>query len=340
MNWYYEKDGEQSGPVGDDALQELFNSGAITVENLVWKKGMADWEPYGQVFAAASVLGPSKCPTCGAHVDASALIPTGDRQVCPECRDQYAQGLREGMSQPVRIGSRGTGGMTPNRELRAMARESLSGNWLLAALVTFLYLVLQQASGIIPLVGWLVQLAIAGPLALGYMAYMIGLIRREPVEVGSLFSGFSDFLRGFGIYFVTTVLASLAAFAAAIPGGIMLVLAFQANGVDTFEAHPMFLPGLVVAIIPAVCVSVFMYLRYSLVYFIANDEPDRGAIATIRKSVEMMRGHKVKLLLLYLSFIGWFILGMMALFIGVFWSMAYMWAALAAFYEDLGEATE
>jgi hypothetical protein len=53
------------------------------------------------------------------------LIPAGARQVCPHCRDTYAQGLKEGVRNPIALVSgRGTGGATPNRELRAMALES------------------------------------------------------------------------------------------------------------------------------------------------------------------------------------------------------------------------
>ncbi|MDD4210702.1 MAG: DUF975 family protein, partial [Bacteroidales bacterium] len=45
--------------------------------------------------------------------------------------------------------------------------------------------------------------------------------------------------------------------------------------------------------------------------------------------------NKMKLFLLDLSFIGWFLLSILTLCIGMFWLSPYMITARAAFYEDL-----
>ena len=49
----------------------------------------------------------------------------------------------------------------------------------------------------------------------------------------------------------------------------------------------------------------------------------------------MMKGNKGSLFCLELSFIGWFIVGTLALGIGVLWAYAYMQMAVAEFYKDL-----
>jgi len=109
-------------------LKGLIASGEIQEQNLVWRQGMADWAPYSTVFKVAGAV--TGCPTCGAEVSSDQLIPAGDRQVCPNCRDSYAQGLKEGVTSTAALsGGRGTGGMTPNAELRAMGKDALEGQW-------------------------------------------------------------------------------------------------------------------------------------------------------------------------------------------------------------------
>lgn len=74
---------------------------------------------------------------------------------------------------------------------------------------------------------------------------------------------------------------------------------------------------------------------YSMTYFVLCDEPKLSAGEAIAKSARMMKGRKKDLLLLDLSFIGWFIVSALTAGIGFFWTLPYYWAAKAAFYEDL-----
>ncbi len=45
MQWYYANGDEQDGPVPEHALEELARDGTIRRETLLWRSGMADWEP-------------------------------------------------------------------------------------------------------------------------------------------------------------------------------------------------------------------------------------------------------------------------------------------------------
>jgi hypothetical protein len=47
MDWFYAKNGQQSGPVEKEQLDELFRSGQITSSDLVWNASMSDWAPIG-----------------------------------------------------------------------------------------------------------------------------------------------------------------------------------------------------------------------------------------------------------------------------------------------------
>ena len=46
MNWYYAQDNQQVGPLNDEELTPLIQSGAITPATLVWHSGLAGWQPF------------------------------------------------------------------------------------------------------------------------------------------------------------------------------------------------------------------------------------------------------------------------------------------------------
>ena len=231
----------------------------------------------------------------------------------------------------------GTGGKTPNSELRAQARRALSGSWGMAALAVFLWQAVQGAVGMVPLLGFFVQLAIGGAMMIGLYGFFSELHRSGVADVGVLFQDFSQIWPAMGIYLLTAFLVFSCSTLAASPG-IGLLIYIEETSLMRVEEHPFFFWGIFLTLGPFFLVSTVMMLRYSLVYFIAREQPDLGVLATIGESVRMMKGRKWKLFFLGLSFIGWHLLGAMAFFIGLFWSSAYMFAAFAAFYDDLKEA--
>jgi uncharacterized membrane protein len=231
-----------------------------------------------------------------------------------------------------------TGGKTPNKELRAIARNALSGKWGIAVLVVFLFFLVQNACAFIPVIGTLVQWIIIGPLMLGFVSFFMSLNRKEPVEVGILFNGFSRFGQGLGIYIITSLLIMITTFVAAIPGGILILIAYLGDSTMPMQT-PLFIIGVTLVVILSMAVCFFMYLRYAMAFYIANDDPSTGVFRAIKRSTEMMYGHKQKLLFLFFSFTGWFFLGFLALFVGMLWPAAYLSAAIAAFYDDLAAPT-
>lgn len=52
----------------------------------------------------------------------------------------------------------------------------------------------------------------------------------------------------------------------------------------------------------------FIRLRYALTPYLLMDRPERGAAAAVRESVNLMRGWKMELFKLDLSFLGWYVL--------------------------------
>lgn len=74
---------------------------------------------------------------------------------------------------------------------------------------------------------------------------------------------------------------------------------------------------------------------YALTPYILVDKPELSANQAIDLSKAMMKGHKFDLFWLSLSFIGWMILCIPTLGLGLFWLLPYMTTATAAFYEDV-----
>jgi uncharacterized membrane protein len=76
-------------------------------------------------------------------------------------------------------------------------------------------------------------------------------------------------------------------------------------------------------------------IRYSMSYYIMIDNPGISGLEAIRRSKQMMHGHKARLFSLWISFLGWFILGIITIGLGFLYAAPYFEATLASFYEDL-----
>ena len=74
---------------------------------------------------------------------------------------------------------------------------------------------------------------------------------------------------------------------------------------------------------------------YSMTFYILADDPNISAIDALNKSKSMMDGHKMDLFLMSLSFIGWALLCILTLGIGLLWLIPYMNVSIAKFYQDI-----
>ncbi len=112
MEWWYAENGQQIGPVGDEALQELIRTGAIQPSTLVWHSGLRNWIPYSQAvpdaapFAVATLpvaamplepaaAGSMYCSQCGRPFPLSDLMMFGQSAICADCKPVFTQRLRE-----------------------------------------------------------------------------------------------------------------------------------------------------------------------------------------------------------------------------------------------------
>lgn len=87
FDWYYVGRYGQLGPLNEEQMIELIESGVITAGTYVWKRGMTDWVYADSVPRFAPHLGPSTIPPPPPAVTtpAGALYPTNGP--CFEIRD-------------------------------------------------------------------------------------------------------------------------------------------------------------------------------------------------------------------------------------------------------------
>jgi len=138
--WYYVENNQQAGPLTDEQLAQLVTQGRIQANTLVWNETMANWQPYGQVraaavqrqaealatgtpagtgtdtptplraaaapamaaaAAAAAAPGAITCSQCGLPFPQDEVVPINGQWVCAGCKPLVLQQLREGVGGPA-----------------------------------------------------------------------------------------------------------------------------------------------------------------------------------------------------------------------------------------------
>jgi uncharacterized RDD family membrane protein YckC len=104
MAWFYGDAGKQIGPIDDASFEGLVTAGIIRDETLVWRAGMANWQPYqtlrpvAQPVALEPAAGETRfCSECGRAHPADELLAFGSSLVCAACKPVFTQKLREGI---------------------------------------------------------------------------------------------------------------------------------------------------------------------------------------------------------------------------------------------------
>jgi len=236
MNWFYALAGQQQGPVDDTQLDALLNAGTITPETLVWREGMAGWQPLRQarpVGGTTAVPPPAGLPPvvgavtagsnevicceCGKSFARDQVIQYDNRYVCANCKPVFMQRLAEGAP----LAGAGAGavseGQLLDREYRVEIGECLERAWklftenvgliigtsLVVALLAIACWAVSFVVGIVlPFVNSIISFVVTGPIVGGFLWFFLRLARSEPAAVGDAFAGF-------GKRFVQLMLCSL-----------------------------------------------------------------------------------------------------------------------------------
>jgi len=110
MNWFYALDDRQQGPVADSQLDVLLQGGMIKPETLVWREGMANWQPLREVrnlpgssTQAAPPVG-AVCAECQRLFSPDEMVFLNHTWVCQQCKPLFLQRMMEGVAP---VGGRG-----------------------------------------------------------------------------------------------------------------------------------------------------------------------------------------------------------------------------------------
>lgn len=239
-------------------------------------------------------------------------------------------------------------------EIRAKARESLTGKWGKAALLTFIYGILIYAIGFvlkfIPIIGPIANAIISVPLGYGFIASLMKLKRNEEVGYLDFFTiGFSSFSKVWSVT-LNTVLKLLVPIIIMIVLYVLLIVSSAGVFVGATMSYDTDISSVIAGMggFALLCVvaifadSIYMAIKsllYSLNNYILYDNPNMSGKEIVEKSASLMMGNRWKLFCLQLSFIGWAILTSLTFGIGMFWLIPYMSIAIVAFYEMLAGAS-
>ena len=216
----------------------------------------------------------------------------------------------------------------PASEIRARARQSLSGRWgsaIRAAVIYYLLLtlpltILERVTGAAPLdyqtayelfqshnwsatistsslIGDFYLLLVTGPLTLGFAQFILTMARNgaEEPRPWDVINGFGSFGRAFGTFLFITIFTFLWTLLFIIPG-------------------------------------VIAAYRYRMAYYILLDNPEIGCLEAISRSKQLMAGNKWKLFCLDFSYILWLLLGSLFNGLLMIFVLPYYQNGVAQFY--------
>ena len=202
--------------------------------------------------------------------------------------------------------------MLSNQDLKARGKETLKGYWLMVIAATALTYLLTASSGSnaaynsqteenINLMLSIISFLLSGVLAYGMANIYLGLARKGHAEFTDLFAGFSVYTKTLILYIVR---------------GLFIFL----------WALLLIIPGIIAAI------------SYAMSYYIMVDNPGMTAMEALAESKAMMNGHKMRFFGLWLSFLGWFILGFLTMGLAFLYVLPYYESTMTQFYLDLRES--
>lgn len=193
-----------------------------------------------------------------------------------------------------------------SHELRSEARSLLNGKWGTPIGVTVILGLItlggNAVASVMPLF-FVGEVFLAGALGAGVAYFYMNFVRKSTPVLEDAFSGFKHIVKAGGVSFFANLFIFL--------WSLLFIV-----------------PGIIAAI------------RYSQVFYIFMENPEMPVLDILKKSGEMMKGHKNEYFFLQLSFAGWWFLSILTMGLGFLWLIPYLNAANTFFYFDLKKVCE
>lgn len=327
MEWFYEKDGKQNGPVDATDLAKMLDAGDLSLKSLVWHEGMGDWKPMGEADVLKNEAGEEMavCAYSGEVKLKSEMVPYGERWVSPEHKEAFVQQLMEGTQ------FKGGGGIADyevNISLHfSQAWKLLTEDFWPIIGVSAAVFVGYMAAVQVPLIGMLAGL-IATPLFAGLFYFLLLKVRGQTARIDDCFVGFQ---RNFLHLFLLGLIQMVITWGSMIPGALVLVGGVVLMGeVSQGVGFLLIGVGVVLLILPAIYLStVWMFSNWLCV--------DRGLEfwPSMTMSMKAVNKHWLGCFLFAVVMGVVNMTGALVFCVGILFTFPLTLLALAYFYEDV-----
>lgn len=159
----------------------------------------------------------------------------------------------------------------------------------------------------------------------GQYSFYLNLACKKETHFKNLFEGFSLFPEK---TVFSQFLIRIFTFVCFLPGIVLLILCSLQNNND-------FLFFGLLLLFVGFLFFLWIHLTFSQCYFILLDFPQTSALDLLKKSAVLMKGHKLRLLYLQLSFFPLVFLGLLSFGIGFLFITPYQSMTYTLFYLDL-----
>lgn len=232
------------------------------------------------------------------------------------------------------------------REIRAQAREALSGNWTTFILLNVMYVlaisVLTFINYFIPFLGAIAYILLIVPLTYSYSQNLLRLKRKETDNAFEFFKEiFANFKRSWSVV-GRTIQKVLIPCIVAVVALIIFYISLTSVVISAIFGGGSIIAVLYVVAFISLFISIIAYivlfvrgLLYMLSTYIAIDNPQMTAKESVDTSAKLMNGNRWKYICLSLSFLGWMILSIITFGFGYIFLLPYMSVAYVCFYEAL-----
>ncbi|WP_180946838.1 DUF975 family protein [Peptostreptococcus faecalis] len=247
--------------------------------------------------------------------------------------------------------------MLSNKEIKKLSIKQLSGKWGKMALLTlciFLIVVilgriLAKILGETSMIAQIVVSIVSFLLSIGVLKVSLRIANGGEFSLEEMKANSRVYLRGIFLSIIRTIVQSIPYiifFTIAIFAVLSMTFTNISAGVSSPEGA-MFneIMGnigfqlvivILLLIILTTAISIFIEtLFFASTYLIVRDHDDIGTIDSISYSFKLMKGHKLDLFKIYLTFVGWTILSVVTAFIGLLWIVPYMNITLANFFLEV-----
>ena len=177
-----------------------------------------------------------------------------------------------------------------------------------------------------------VILASSGVTMYGYTNVFVQLSRTKDVTIDALFEGFRGFKKMMktmkAMVLICVYTGTWLPFA--LFGLFVALIEGDGSTKDEFLGLVCF-----ATVVLSFIGIIVMYFSYALTYHVMIDYPEYSALEAMKESKRLMKGHKMDLFMLWLSFMGWWLLAIVTFGIGFLWLSPYAMTTTAVFYNKI-----